>query len=138
LVREHQLRQLEIYIFWDAVRTQNWERVDSLAKEREAERLPGYQRAQIAYCHGLALEALGRPTEALDAFNTAMIADAGASEEIARQAALGALRVYAADDAVKQAIRAWGKPDENMNAPGRTRLLEAGALARLFELSLGG
>ena len=35
--------------------------------ERKQQTLPTYQRAQVAYCHGLALEGLERPIEALNA-----------------------------------------------------------------------
>lgn len=129
LVRENQLRQLEIYLFWDAVRTKNWPRLIALAKDREKQRLPGYQRVQIAWCHALALEATGEIREALDAYNTALTADAGASEEIARNAALAILRIHLADPAVKEALKQPGSQNP--------LLLEARAVASLFELSLG-
>jgi len=137
LVRDHQLRQMEIHVFWDALRSKNWEKLDAMAVERGGEELPGYQRAQISYCHGVALENLGKPVEALDAYNIAMTADGGASETVARQAALNALRIYKADPDVQTAIRRWGSEDENRDVPGRLRLIEAAALARLFEETLG-
>lgn len=129
LVREHQLRQIEIYLFWDAVRAKNWGRVSALAKDREKQRLPGYQRAQIAWCHALALEATGKTSEALDAYNTALTADAGASEEIARKAALAILHLHLADPSVKEALKESGSKNP--------RLAEARAVASLFQLSLG-
>lgn len=137
LTRETQLRQLELYVLWDAVRTKSWDRLDILAKERAATKLPGDQRAQVAYCHGLALEGLGRPAEALGAYATAMTADAAATEEIAREAALRTLAIHKADPLVQQAIKVWGTKDENKNSPGYAHLTEAGAVASLFELTLG-
>lgn len=137
LSRDCQLRQMEIHVFWDAMRAKNWEKLDAMAVERAGEELPGYQRAQISYCHGVALENLGKPIEALDAYNTAVTADAGASETVARQAALNALRIYKADPDVQTAIRRWGSEDESRDVPGRQRLVEAAALARLFEEILG-
>ena len=137
LTRETQLRQLELYVLWDAVRTKSWDRLELLAKERENTRLPGDQRAQVAYCHGLALEGLDRPKEALFAYNTAMTADAGASEVVARKAALRVLAIHLADSEVKTAIKVWGTPDENKNSEGYANLTEAAAVARLFEMSLG-
>jgi tetratricopeptide (TPR) repeat protein len=137
LTRESQLRQFEIYVMWDAVRTKSWDRLDILAKERDAIKLPGDQRAQVAYCHGLALEGLGRPAEALGAYATAMTADAAASEELAREAALRTLAIHKADPLVQQAIKVWGTKDENKNSPGYAHLNEAGAVASLYELSLG-
>jgi tetratricopeptide (TPR) repeat protein len=131
LVRENHLRQIEIYIIWDAVRTKNWSRVESLAEDREKQRLPGCQRAQVSYCHALALEALNRPAEALDAYNTALTADLGASEEISRKSALAILKIHSADPAVKEALKQPSGPATN------ERLKEAQAIARLFQLSLG-
>jgi tetratricopeptide (TPR) repeat protein len=135
LVRENHLRQIEMYVFWDAVRTKNWNRLDALAKDRAKQRLPGYQRAQVSYCHALALEALGRPDEALDAYNTSLVADVGASEEIARKSALAILRLHLADPAVKEALKQPAPTTEPTS--GQTRLAEARAVAKLFELSLG-
>ena len=137
LSRETQLRQLELYVLWDAVRTKSWDRLDILAKERATTKLPGDQRAQVAYCHGLALEGLNRPEEALTAFMTAMTADAAATEEIAREAALRVLAIHKADPDVQQAIKVWGTKDESKNSRGYTHLSEAGAVASLYEMTLG-
>lgn len=131
------LRQLEIDLLWDAVRTKSWDKLDTLANARLQQRLPGDQRAQVAFCQGLALENLGRPLEALSAYNTAMTADAGASEEIARQAALGVLRTHLADAEVQAALTRSDTPEANRESPGFFRLKEAAAVAHLFELTLG-
>lgn len=137
LSREYQTRQLELYVVWDAVRTKSWDRLEALAKERSNMRLPGDQRAQIAWCHGLALENLGRSAEALISYNTAITADAGASEEITRQAALRILGIYHDDPDVKSAIQLRGKENEAVPLKARVKLAEAESLASLFELSLG-
>lgn len=137
LGREIQLRQLELHFLWDAVRTKSWDRLEALAREWENVRLPGEQRAQVAWCHGLALEGLNRPTEALSAYQTVLTADAGASEEITRQAALRILSIHKADPEVQQAIMLWATKDEDRNSKGRINLTEAAAVAELFELSLG-
>jgi tetratricopeptide (TPR) repeat protein len=137
LTRETHLRQIELYVLWDALRTKSWDRLDILAKERAATRLPGDQRAQVAYLHGLALEGLDRPEDALFAYSTAMTADAGASEEIARQATLRVLAIHKANPEVQNAIKVWGTSDENKNSKGYSDLLEAAGVAELFELSLG-
>lgn len=137
LTRDTQLRQLELYVLWDAVRTKSWDGIDKLARERAQTRLPGDQRAQVAYCHGLALEGLERPEEALFAYQTAMTADSGASEEIARQAALRVLSILNADAEVRKAIKAWGTKEENKSAAGYAKLTEAAAVAGLFEMTLG-
>lgn len=137
ITRESHLRQLELYVLWDAVRSKSWDRLDILAKERATTRLPGDQRAQVAYCHGLALEGLNRPQDALFAYQTALTADAGASEVVARQAALRVLAIHHADADVQGAIKVWGTKDENKNSKGYADLLEAAAVAELFEISLG-
>lgn len=137
LTRETQLRQLDLYVLWDAVRTKSWDRLETLAKGRAETPLPGDQRAQVAYCHGLALEGLNRPLEALLPYQTALTADTGASEEIARQAALRILAIFNADPEVKNAIKVWGSDNENKNSRGHSNLKEAAAVAQLFEMSLG-
>lgn len=137
LQRPYQEQQVELYALWEAVRTQGWARLDTLAREKAEAPLPGNQRAQVAYCHGLALEGLERPMEALTAYNTALTADAGASETIARDAALNILRIMKADPDVQLAIKLFGTPDERPNTAGHLRMLEAGAVATLFEQTLG-
>ena len=133
LSRDYQLRQLDLYVMWDAVRTKSWDRLVIIASERDNEILPGDQRAQVAYCKGLALDNLDRGREALIAYGVAVTADSGASEQITQQAALNALVIYFKDEEVQTAIRNWGTEDENKNSPGYTRLIEAGALAKMYE-----
>ena len=138
LTREFQLRQLDLYSMWDAVRTKDWGRLENICKERLKERMPGFQRAQIGYCLGLALDSQDKLIPAINAYNIAMTADTGASEDITRTAALNALRLYKKDPEVQTAIKLWGTPDENPNSSGHQRLLESAAVAELYELSLGG
>ena len=133
LTRDYQLRQLDLYVMWDALRTKSWDRLRIIATEREAETLPGDQRAQVAFCKGLALQNLDRGQEALIEYGIAVTADSGASEEITQDAALNALDIYAKDEAVKTAMANWGTKDENKNSPGYTRLLEASSLAVFYE-----
>ena len=129
------LRQLEIDSLWDAVRTKNWTSLEPLAQSWLDQKLPSDQRAQVALCHGLALENRGRTTEALDAYQTAMTADAGASEEIAREAALNVLRILHSDPEVQAAVAGTGAASQDN--PGFTRLKEAVAVSFLFEFTLG-
>lgn len=137
LINEYHLRQLDLYIMWDAVREKSWDRVISIASERDSEALPGYQRAQIGYCKGLALQNLGRIGEALTQYAVAMTADAGASEILTNKAALNSLRIYFDNEEVKFAMSVWGTPDESKNSNGRSLLLEANALASEYEALLG-
>jgi tetratricopeptide (TPR) repeat protein len=138
LTRPHHLEQVELYILWEAVRTKGWSRLDAMCVERREGALPGYQRAQVAYCHGLALEGLNQPIKALNAYAGAIVADYGAAHELVEQAALNSLRIYKNDPEVQLAIRLWGTEDEDPNAAGRFRLEEAAALAETYQQVLGG
>ncbi|RYD19350.1 MAG: tetratricopeptide repeat protein [Verrucomicrobiaceae bacterium] len=131
------LRQLEIDGLWELVGMKQWEGLGRAAQGLAGQRLPGDQRAQVAFCQGLALENLGHRFDALNAYNVAMTADAGASEEVARSAAIGVLRIHHGDPDVRDAIARRGTPEENAGNAGAIRLKEAAAVASLFELSLG-
>lgn len=133
LSRAHHLRQLDLYVMWDAVKSKSWDRVLSIASEREGEELPGYQRVQVAYAKGLALQNTDRSPEAIIAYTTALTADAGASETLVNQAALNLLEIYNKDEEVQAALAAWGTDNEKKNSPGYARLKEAAALARIYE-----
>ena len=139
LARGHQRDQLEVYAVWDAVRTKSWARLDSLATEvLGKKKWIGEHVAQIKYCHGLALEGLGRDTDALIAFNGAFTADYTASEELTQAAALACLRIIKANDEVRLAIQLWGTEDEDVNSPGYFLLQEGVAMCDLWTKSLGG
>lgn len=138
LTREHHLKQLEMYVFWDALRSKSWQRLVSLGEARLQEKLPSYQRAQVAFCVANAYEALKQWSKALNAYNTAMVADLGATEEIAEQSALGIMRIHQASPEVQLAIKLWGTPDENKNSTGFMHLQEAASVAALYNLTLGG
>lgn len=132
LIRKDLLQQVEVYKFWEAVNTKSWGRLDRLAGEWKTKRIPISQRAQVAYCHALALEGLERHTDALNAYATAMTADYSKSEEIARAASQNALRVYKSIPEVKTAMTLWGTEDEDQFSQGYRLLVEANALARLY------
>jgi tetratricopeptide (TPR) repeat protein len=137
LTRRDQLRQLDLYALWDAVRLKDWPRLQELASTRLKERLPGSQRAQVAWCLGVAHESQGRPREAIDAYQIALTADGGASEDLARDAALRVMRLHQKDPEVRTAMKQWGTPSADPQSTGQLRLAEAAALADLFELTLG-
>lgn len=130
------LEQLEIDGLWDEVRAKNWPKVDQMATERMKENLPGDLRAQVAYCHGLALRSLGRQTEALNSHNIVITADSGSSEDVARQAALQVMAILKGDAEVEAAMNE-SDPEKRKTFPGNLKLQEAAAMASLFELSLG-
>ena len=137
LTRRNQLRQLDLYALWDAVRLKDWPRLQELATAKLKERLPGGQRAQVAWCLGVAHESQGKPREAIDAYQIALTADGGASEDLARDAALRVMALHQKDPEVRTAMKQWGTPSQDVQSPGHRRLAEAAALADLFELGLG-
>ena len=137
LTRENELRQLELNLMWEAVGRQVWDRVEILAREFAGTRMPANQRAQVAYCLGLVLEQKGEANAAIQAFNEAMIIDAAASEVESRLAALAILRIYDADPDVQSAREAWGTEHARPNSKGHARLIEAGAVARIYEDFIG-
>lgn len=137
LSRSLQIRQFELYALWDAVRTKSWDRVVSIGEERMAEKQVAYQRAQVAYCLAQGYEAKKLTTKALNAFNMALIADIGASHEIAEQAAVAIMRIHLASPDVQTAMKNWGTDDENKASAGRMHLIEAGAVASIYQLTVG-
>ena len=137
LTRETQLQQLEVNAFWEAVRSKSWERLDRLAQGWQKRKVTGAQRAQIAYCHGMALEQLAkknpkRMTDALNAYNRALSADFTASHEIVVAAANSALRIYSSNPKVQLAMKLWGTEDESKGSSGYQLLLEANTLTKLY------
>jgi len=137
LTRETHLQQLEVNAFWEAVRLKDWDRLDRLAKDWRTRKVTGGQRAQISYCHGLALENLSKKnpklvTAALNAYNITLSADFTASIELVVAAANNCLRIYHTDPKVQLAITNWGSEDENQSSAGFQRLIEGNALAKLY------
>ena len=132
LIRTDLLKQVEVYKFWEALNSKEWARLDRLAEEWKNKRVPISQRAQIAYCHATALEALDRKTDALNMYGQAMTADYSKSEEIVRESVHSALRVYLSIPELKTAMTLWKTADEDINSAGYRFLVEANALARLY------
>ena len=132
LSRDHHLRQLDLYVLWTAVQSESWDRLLILTSQRDDENLPGYQRAQVAFCKGLALQKKEgpQPLDALIEYGFAMTA---ASRVIAQDAALNSLQIYFEDAEVQAAMANWGTDDENKGSVGYGRLLEAAGLAKIYQ-----
>lgn len=141
LLHEYHQLQYEIYsIFWDAVRTKSWERLEAICADPKwrNEKLPGNIRAQLAYCEGLAKEGTGKPMEALNAYNGAFVADFSASEEITRKSAENCLRILLAHPDVKTAMNLYSSEDYSDDSNGAGLIKEATALLQLWDKVLGG
>lgn len=131
-------QQLELYVLWDAARAKLWQKVEELAAEYEGKKLTGPQRAQVAYCLGMALEGLDKPKgDVLIAYQKAITSDAGASEIIARDAALRMLNILHADKSLQAAKSAYDESNGEEKVKGYTLLVEAAGLATLYEQHLG-
>ena len=128
---------MEINGLWDAVRTRTGTGSINSPEFYSPGACPATSAPKPPTATASRWNTSASPIEALIAYNTAMTADAGASEEIARQAALGVMRIHRADAEVQAAIAAWGAPDDNRDTPGFFRLREAASVAALFELSFG-
>jgi len=140
LLLENHKVQCQLYgVFWDAVRTKGWSRLDAIATDEKwrNRKLPGNLRAQIAYCHGLALEGEEKPMKALNAYNNAFVADFSASEGITRKAAENCLRILAAHKDVKTAMSLYDTEDYSDNSNGAILIKEGTALLKLWEKVLG-
>ena len=135
LTRADHLRQLDLYVMWNALKDENWDSLMKIASAREDEKLPGYQRAQVAFCKGMALQNKEEPQleDALLQYSIAMTADAGASRMIAQDAALNSLMIYFEDEQVQIAMANWGTADEAKGSVGYARLKEAAGLAKIYE-----
>jgi len=138
LTRNSQLLQIEIHQLCELVRLEDWQALDGKIPSFSDKNPPASLQAQIAYYHGIALEGLARIPAAIMAYQTALTADAAASDEIARLATLRLLAIYHADPEVQEALKNFGTPFQDESSQGTRDLREAGALARLFLLSLGG
>jgi len=150
LTRPHMVKQIELYEMWNLVRLKDWRALDNYCQNLWRTKLPGYQRAQVDYCHGLAFEGKGDEAKdkrhkieygvkALNSYARAMTADATKSEVITRNSVLNSLRIYSKDSEVKLAREMWGDPEENKQTAGRARLMEAHSVLKLYDkLGLGG
>lgn len=141
LLHDFHKKQFEIYgIFWDAVRTKSWARLDGLVMDDEwrKARLPGNLRAQICYCHGLALEGMNKPVKALNAYNGAFVADFSATEELAKKSALNCLRILSEHPDVKLAMDLYPTEDYSDDSNGAFLIKEGTALLSLWDKTLGG
>ncbi|MEN8775165.1 MAG: hypothetical protein ABF379_06380 [Akkermansiaceae bacterium] len=140
LLYKFQKVQYEMYgVFWDAVRTKSWSRLDAICRDEKwrGRKLPGNLRGQIAYCHGLALEGAGQPVKALNAYNNAFVADFASSEEITRKSAVNCLRIILDHKDVKTAMELYSSEDYSDDSNGAALIKEATALLKLWDKVLG-
>ena len=140
LLQEFHKVQYEMYgVIWDAVRTKSWSRLDTICRDEKwrNRKLPGNLRAQLAYCHGLALEGGNQPIKALNAYNNAFVADFSASEEITRKSATNCLRILLDHEDVKTTMGLYPTEDYSDDSNGAMLIKEGTALLKLWDKVLG-
>lgn len=137
LLMETHKTQTELYPLYDAIRSEDWPRLNILCEEWADRKVPGGLRAQIEYAHGLALGGLGRLEDGLIAFNKAMVADYAASDLLVKKAALASFEIYDKHPEIQLARKLHGTPDENPNSAGALLLKEAAALVEMWNTALG-
>ncbi len=138
LTRPFQRTQLQLDELWVMLDASDWPQIEQTATTLLGKPLPGFQRAQAAYCLGLALENQQREDEALDAYNVALTADTGASESVARRATIHALQIYLSRDGVAELRNNYPPAEGEKNVAGLADLQAAGALAVVYDLGAGG
>ena len=133
LVNENYITQLEIYPFWEAVGKKQWKRIKQISPSWDKKKLPGFQRAQVAYCVGLALKEMGELDEALMRFNEALALSELKEIELVQNSAEMAIEVILADEAVQacEKSQSTSKPDQGSRA--YLNLLEAVAIAKFWD-----
>lgn len=137
LALETHKTQLKINPIYNAIRTEDWPRLQILCEEWADKKVPGSIRAQLEYAYGLALEGKDKLEDALIAYNKAMVADYAASELLVRRAALACFGIYNKHPEVQLARKLHGTPDENPNSTGALLLGESAALVEMWNTALG-
>ncbi len=140
LHEDHKLQYEINSVVWDAVRQKNWKGLNIVLNRDEwrKRKMPGAMRAQVSYAHALALEGIGKPIEALTAYNNVLVADFAASEELTKDAALNCLRILMDQEDVKTAMKLYSTEDHDDQSNGMSLIKEAIGLIGLWEKFIGG
>ena len=148
LTRENHHLQLEVYTFWEAVRLKDWALIDRLAAGTswQDRKLPSELRAQIEYCHALALDELAKeglkegskedPSRwgaAINAYNRVLSVDATASIDLVLKAANSLMRIYSEDKGVQAAMKNRKDGANKTFSAGDQKLMEANTLAQYYK-----
>ncbi len=141
LLREdHQLQYEVNRVVWNGVREKNWKGLSGVLQREEwlERKMSGGLRAQVSFAHGLALEGVGQPIEALTAYNKVLVSDFAASEELTKPALLHCLRILMDQEEVKTAMKLYATEDHDENSLGMSYIREAIGLISLWEQFVGG
>lgn len=133
IVNENALTQLSIYPFWEAVRNESWDRLILIADQWNKKKIPGSQRAQVAYCHALALEGKGDTDNALLKFNEAIALSELKEVEVIENACDKIISLILADEANKERFDLIGEKDAETKSRAYYQLREASSVAKLWD-----
>lgn len=130
VVNENYLNQLQIYPFWELYHKASWDKLTQMYDKWKQKKLPGYQKAQLAYCYGSALKELGKKEEAVLQLTTAIALSEYKEPELIADAADKIIEILLADPQVEEALKA---KEQDESSKGYQKLLEAASVARTWE-----
>jgi len=135
LVNENYLTQLQIYPFWEAYNKKAWKRILQMSTTWKEKKLPGYQKAQISFCYGMALKETGNTQDALLEFNKAIALSEFKEVELVLTAGEQVMEIHLADPLVSKCLATHKTPEPDMKTREYLRLLEAHSIAKYWEKS---
>lgn len=133
IVNENVLTQLSIYPFWEAARNESWDRLILIAEQWDKKKIPGSQRAQVAYCHALALEGKGDIENALLKFNEVIALSELKEVEVIENACDKIIALILADEENKERFDLIGEKDAETKSRSYYQLREASSIAKLWD-----
>ncbi len=138
LVNENQLAQLQIYPFWQAYAKKDWKRLNKMITQWGDKKLPGYQRAQVAFCYGMALKETGEVQAAKDQFNKVLVLSEYKEMELVIDAGEQLIELTLSDQKIQDCLASQGKSDADTTSFAYLKLLEAASIARFWDTCESG
>ena len=132
LINENFINQLSIYPFWNAVKSRSWDKMLLLAKQWDKKKLPAYQRAQVSYCHALALQAKGEEEESLLKFNEVLALSNLKEVDLVENACEKIIDTILAKPGTMDVKKKLRTDKAKKNSTAYYQLLEAASVARLW------
>ena len=134
---ENHLNQIKLYAFWKAYHQKDWKRLVQMERTWDGAKLPGYQKAQIAYCYGVGLEETGDVKGALIQFNSVLALSEFKEMELVLEAGTRIMDIHLADESVEDCLKSQATDDPDRKSKAFATLLEAASIARLWDKSVG-
>lgn len=135
LVNENYLTQLQIYPYWEAYDMKAWKRILQMYGAWDKKKLPGYQKAQISYCYGMALMETGNKPDALLEFNKTIALSEYKELELVLKAGGRIMDIMLEDKALLDCLATHKTAKADMSSRAYLRLLEAHSIAKFWDES---